>query len=272
MVNKATSIYAEQLQDQRKETSEHLEADKKKRELTKDFPRRFFLQADKPYFITFLHPYEKGLSLSLHTVYKEGRGNLKGRYVGSICNKQYSEHGPEFSSCPICETKLDGRTQFPTLIRSFVAYVHNFKGETFTPEGSDKTYDVSPIRIVEVRFGKGGSNLNELIEFKRKGVFNKKLFIQKKTGSGKDTTYLPISIADLELAAEEVDTVVPPDVKAQWNDFDENQIAQRILSDYENVRWDIWDVEPPSYEAAPQVKVEEESVQVPKGRTAKELG
>lgn len=269
MVNKAVGSQVATLQDQKTERAKEAEANKTK----KGFPKRFFLMPNKPFYITFLHSYEKGLDLSIHNIWKIDNFG-KGKYVPIICNKQYANIDPMYESCSICEERVNGRLQNPYFARVFLGYVHNFEGETFT--SSRGTYEVDPIRVVEVRYGKGGANILELKEFHTKGVFQKKIFEQKKIGTGKDTTYLPMNIADPDMMGEEVSSIVPKHVLQEHSDLSEDEIAQRLLATYGNVLWDLWEVEPPKITDSISDNKEEEpeAEQAPskKGSARKALG
>jgi len=252
MINKIQKEWAKKLFEQKQEARKEQEENREKGKLLKDNPRRFFLVKDKPFYLSFLHPYEDSLDLLVHIFYtRDKEGKLRTKHI--LCENNYMPHDPVYKNCPYCQEPDDwGGKNKPHTFKCMIAYVHNFEGETFNNN------PINPVRIVELRFGKGAANINSLVDDDRKGKFQKAIFIQKRTGEGKDTVYEPLKAIprDREWTGEQFDPEVPREILEQYGAYTSEQIATEILLNYENVKWDLWGIPDPSIEdSAPAVPI-----------------
>ena len=186
MVNKAVLNRPNEIFTEREEQRKEIDARKTSGEKLKGFPKPFNQVADKAFHITFLHSFDKALPIKTHKVWVEAANNRRGYYKLVVCKKQYSAIDPIYEHCEICETKIAGKKQLPFDMYAFVGYVHNFEGEVFTPDESkpEVFYNINPVRLVQVRFGKGAGTINTLKEDVRAGLFNKVMYEQKRTRAG----------------------------------------------------------------------------------------
>ena len=247
MVNKAVLNRPNEIFTEREEQRKEIDARKTSGEKLKGFPKPFNQVADKAFHITFLHSFDKALPIKTHKVWVEAANNRRGYYKLVVCKKQYSAIDPIYEHCEICETKIAGKKQLPFDMYAFVGYVHNFEGEVFTPDESkpEVFYNINPVRLVQVRFGKGAGTINTLKEDVRAGLFNKVMYEQKRTGAGKETVYHPLTKVSKEWLGPNAKTEVPKHILEEYASKTEDDIAREILVNFEGVLWDLWEVEPP---------------------------
>lgn len=261
MVRKALSQRVVSDVQAKKDRSEQIEDRKELQEKTRGWPKPLFMQSDVKYKSTVLHTLDQALDLLIHVVKRvDAQGNV--RWVKRVCNKQYVNINPDFAHCEDCETKIEGRNNNPYPAKVLVAYVHSLENKTWDPPGGDGPKPLNPIKLIEVRYGKGGTNVDVLIDKASNGLFNKdtKLWIFSKTGQKKDTVYLPPELASKDDYPDEGPFDLPADVAASYLNQSDDFYAQRIGCGYENFRFDLWEVPDPrqtvSAGSSPQKAVE----------------
>lgn len=219
------------LLDQIKKVREELQ-EKAKSSSKSRFPRILRLTADEPNFITFLHGFDKSIPLEVHY------GSEDNGYRKIICDKIYGE---ECSMCP--EDDEDNNWKKKSIcIRNFIGYAHNLDGDTFDFEGN--TYPVNPVQIVEVRAGKSGKNHNELQDEDRQGYLTEEVHKVMKKGEKKKTEYI-YSVVPRKVLGDQFPVSVPSEILDRYLDMPIEAIAIEILSNYDNVKEDIWGIEIP---------------------------
>jgi hypothetical protein len=272
MVNRALSDQVDADVKVRQEKNKEFEENGARREATKDWPKILKMLSDVPYRFTALHTYGFGHNLAVHRVAKTLRnGNVMYQHV--LCKKQYAAVDPKFEKCDICETTIDGRKNNATPVRALIGFVHNYDGATFKPEGSDNSYDINPVRVILVRYGKSSANIAALLEADRKNQFMLPGYVWEisKTGVKKETVYNAPKLVSKELLTDEGDFVVPQDILDLYRKGSEDFIAQRILNAMDDgVEWEIWGVERPDTGAS-TAPVSQDPVNVEAGKAKKAL-
>lgn len=254
MINKILKESTNKIQVAKQEVAKRIEEDQAKRELVRGFPKPLSIVPDKPYYISFLHDFNYGLELLLHDVWEYNETFNKKVKKRIICNKLYKDIDPIYNQCDICESfRDDGIKQKAYPVRVFIGFVHTLNGEKFQPPGSDKIYELDPVRLVEVRFGRNKSIIQQLEKDHTRGKFLKSVFELSKVGTGKDTVYMPLTaydnnedwlVTELKLG-EQAKISIPGATDQLYKSYSEDEICQRILQSYENVKWDLWGVNPP---------------------------
>ena len=250
MVRKALSQRVVNDVQARKDRSEEIDNQKELQEKTRGWPKPLYMQSDVKYKATVLHTLDQALDLLIHVVKRvDSQGRV--RYVKRVCNKQYVNINPDFDYCEDCERKEEGRKNTAYPAKVLVCYIHDFETKTWDPGDGTGPKPYNPLKLVEVRYGKGGTNVDVLIDKAASGLFNKdsKLWIFKKTGKGKDTVYLPPELSSKDDYPDEGPFNLPEDVASSYLNKSDDFYAQRVGCGYENFRFDLWEVPDPRQSA-----------------------
>lgn len=205
---------------------------------------RLKVMADTPYFVKFLHDYDAGLEIFVHM----WRGDQP---CNEICKVHYGE------PCDICTevgTKYGESYHVP--MRCFLGWVYNNVGGTFskTDERTKevKTYNLNPIKLIQIPLGKNDANIAILLEAssaRRHNYFRTDIWqIERKKGAGFSQ---PKTIDDADLV-KLVGRDVPLEVSEAAQKISaesKKSIMTMILSSFDNVQWEKLGLEPPKVKA-----------------------
>lgn len=192
---------------------------------------RLKVQADTPYFVKFLHKYNVGLELFVHMWNGDNPCN-------EICKIHYNE------TCDICKavgTKFGESYHIP--VRCFLGWVYNNVGATFDKRndrtGEVKTYNLNPIKLIQIPLGKDDANITVLQEASRRNYFDTDVWqIERKKQKGFS---IPKTLAEPGQLRTLVGRDVPLEVSeaAQKIGKEESiEIMTMILSSFDNVQWE----------------------------------
>lgn len=198
---------------------------------------RLKVMADTPYYVKFLHEYDKGLELFIHV----WRGDEP---CNEICKLHYSE------PCDICTavgTKYGESYHVP--VRCFLGWVYNSVGGSFTKKddrtGETKTYNLNPIKLIQIPLGKEDCNITILQEAARRKYFHEDIWqIERKKGKG---FAVPKTI-DTGKLRELVGRDVPLELSEAAHKIgqeDKLSTMTMILTAFDNVQWAKLGLKPP---------------------------
>lgn len=199
---------------------------------------RLKVMADTPYYIKFLTEYDKGLELFVHM----WRGDEP---CNEICKVHYNE------TCDICKTvgSRFGET-YHVPVRCFLGWVYNNVGSTFSKKddrtGEFKTFNLNPIKLIQVPLGKDDANIAILQEASRRKYFAEDVWvIERKKGKG----FSVPKTVDTERLKELLGRDVPLEISdpaAKITQENKVGILTMILSAFDNVQWEKLGLKPPS--------------------------
>lgn len=201
------------------------------------------IMADTPYGARMLHTFDKGVELLIHA----WKGDEP---VHEICQVHYGE------KCTICGTVgTQYGESYAIPSKCFLSYVYNNVGATFDKvvAGATKTFQISPIKVLEIPLGKDDVNVIGMQEASRANKLRPEYFskaiwlIERKKGKGFS---VPRTIED-----EEFKALVGGEVSLDLTEnaekiasMSKQEIMKIILSSFNNVQWEKLGFKPPQSE------------------------
>lgn len=258
-INEGLQVSVRDVLKKREEDRQRMEQERALRAANPSGSRisRLKIQADTPYYVKFLHDYDKGLELFVH----QWRGDSP---CNEICKIHYGEE------CDICSTV---GTQFgesyAVAARCFLGWVYNNVGATFSKTnertGETKIYNLNPIKLIQIPLGKEDANITILQEAARRKYFKEDIWqVERKKGKGFS---VPKTVQESDFR-KAVGKDVPIDVNEaalKIGKASKAEVMKMLLSAFDNVQWEALGLTPPGAPPEGLAEIKERKTDVSTG-------